>query len=69
MPSATVAVQKFGAGLLSHGGFGNGTAGARTSSRFSELDEGLLWVAALLLLIGLVMVYRSEERRVGKECA
>ncbi len=60
MPSATATVQKFGAGLLSHGGFGSGTAGARTSSRFSEFDEALLWVAALLLLIGLVMVYSAS---------
>ena len=60
MPSAPATAQKFGAGLLSHGGFGSGAAGTRTSSRFSELDEGLLWVAALLLLIGLVMVYSAS---------
>ena len=60
MPNATPVAQRLGAGLPSHGGFGNGAAGARTSSRFSELDEGLLWIAALLLLIGLVMVYSAS---------
>ncbi len=61
MPSVASTVQgKFGK-TARFTGFGIGSGGAgRASSRFSELDEALLWVAVLLLLIGLVMVYSSS---------
>ena len=42
-------------------GFGLGAAGgARAPTRFTEVDEGLLWLIALILLTGLVMVYSSS---------
>ncbi len=59
MPSAAAAVRKAG----SFAGFGLGaaaTGGARASTRFTEVDEGLLWLIALILLTGLVMVYSAS---------
>ncbi len=45
------------AGMLRHSG-----GGARVAApvRFSEYDQGVLWVGVLLLLIGLVMVYSAS---------
>ena len=58
MPSATAAVRK--AGSFAGFGLGAGAGGARAGARFTEVDEGLLWLAALILLTGLVMVYSSS---------
>ena len=40
-------------------GFGSGGRGL-APARFSDYDQGVLWIAALLLLIGLVMVYSAS---------
>ncbi len=58
MPSAIAAVRK--AGSFAGFGLGAGAGSARAASRFTEVDEGLLWLAALILLTGLVMVYSSS---------
>ena len=58
MPSAIAAVRK--AGSFAGFGLGAGAGSARAGARFTEVDEGLLWLAALILLTGLVMVYSSS---------
>ena len=58
MPSAIAAVRK--AGSFAGFGLGAGAGSARAGARFTEVDEGLLGLAALILLTGLVMVYSSS---------
>ncbi len=56
MPEAAVLASK----RSGFAGFGLGARAAGGTGRFSEIDEGMLWVSALLLLIGLVMVYSAS---------
>lgn len=56
MPEAAVLAPK----RSGFAGFGLGARAAGGTGRFSEIDEGMLWVSALLLLIGLVMVYSAS---------